>query len=553
MSGKKGKKTKGKPISLQEFLGDTPVTLPTLPKIKSWADSTEDDDDYGGYSSRPREPIILPTAPRSARDMSVNEENIPSSPPFVAYISNLPYDVEEEDLIEFFQDMKVSSMRLPKDGNKFKGYGYVDFEDRQSLIDALSMIDTNLKSRRVRIEVSNNTSDDRRGRMGRMGDSRRDYGDDPERTTGDWRSARMAANDNGGDDREDRYRSRFSNRDDNRDSGFEDNKPGNWRDAPRSELAERPRPSYRDSRGPGGPGDDRGESRDWNRFADRTRGPPRDGSRERDGERAGSSFGNRDRDGERGGSSFGPRRTYGEDTDRERWGSLRSQPREPISDGPPASDAPRTRPKLALQPRTKPVEAAPVIKDNAEDAADEDEKEKRPPAPAPVPAANIFGAAKPVDTAAREREIEERLAKTAEARKEETDPEKRGAPREGAWGRRNGEGREDSDRSRPTWRSGPRSDDKDNRDRRDYRDSREPRGDSRGSSGNRGGPTPSSQKPRYTDSRPPPDGAEKKKDREEDEVTRTMPKAKDDQAPNFVASNVYSMLPDDIDPDNIEE
>jgi len=42
------------------------------------------------------------------------------------------------------------------------------------------------------------------------------------------------------------------------------------------------------------------------------------------------------------------------------------------------------------------------------------------PASAPVPAANIFGAAKPVDTTAREREIEERLAKSyAESRSRE--------------------------------------------------------------------------------------------------------------------------------------
>lgn len=33
-------------------------------------------------------------------------------------------------------------MRLPKDATKFKGYGYVEFGDRQSLIDALSMADT---------------------------------------------------------------------------------------------------------------------------------------------------------------------------------------------------------------------------------------------------------------------------------------------------------------------------------------------------------------------------------------------------------------------------
>ena len=71
---------------------------------------------------------------------------------------------------------------------------------------------------------------------------------------------------------------------------------------------------------------------------------------------------------------------------------------------------PRTRPKLQLQPRTKPVQPIMVNDEQAEESAE-------PPAPAasappPVPAANIFGAAKPVDTAAREREIEERLNKT---------------------------------------------------------------------------------------------------------------------------------------------
>lgn len=65
-----------------------------------------------------------------------------------------------------------------------------------------------------------------------------------------------------------------------------------------------------------------------------------------------------------------------------------------------------------------------------------------------------------------------------------------------------------------------------------------------------------------------------RRDREKDDVSR-MPKAKDEQAPvsggffllilitiiinnfflfqNFVASNKYSMLPDDVDPDNIDD
>lgn len=52
------------------------------------------------------------------------------------------------------------------------------------------------------------------------------------------------------------------------------------------------------------------------------------------------------------------------------------------------SAEPRSRPRLILQPRTKPEEPA-----------------------APTPQSSIFGGAKPVDTAAREKEIEERLEK----------------------------------------------------------------------------------------------------------------------------------------------
>ena len=88
---------------------------------------------------------------------------------------------------------------------------------------------------------------------------------------------------------------------------------------------------------------------------------------------------------------------------------------------------PRQRPKLNLQPRTKPVEPLVVAEDSAaKDSTTESkptantESTQRAPAATSVPAANIFGAAKPVDTTAREREIEERLAKSyAESRSRE--------------------------------------------------------------------------------------------------------------------------------------
>lgn len=73
-------------------------------------------------------------------------------------------------------------------------------------------------------------------------------------------------------------------------------------------------------------------------------------------------------------------------------------------------DQPRSRPKLVLAPRTKPLEDQAPVSNTAESSAE-------PVTTAPAqPAASIFGSAKPVDTSQREREIEERLAKEKEAR-----------------------------------------------------------------------------------------------------------------------------------------
>lgn len=68
-----------------------------------------------GFSSRSnKDPVILPTAPRAARGPGIDEENIPTNPPYVAYISNLPYDIDESDLVDFFTDLKVSFHILEK-------------------------------------------------------------------------------------------------------------------------------------------------------------------------------------------------------------------------------------------------------------------------------------------------------------------------------------------------------------------------------------------------------------------------------------------------------
>ncbi|XP_014470346.1 PREDICTED: eukaryotic translation initiation factor 4B [Dinoponera quadriceps] len=528
-SGKKGKKKKGVTVDLWAFLADG-KSNPNVPlKSSSWADDVEDD--HEGFSSRSnKDPVILPTAPRAARGPGIDEENIPTNAPFVAYISNLPYDINEPDLEEFFENMKISNMRLPKDANKSRGYGYVEFEDRQSLIDALSMTNTTIKTRRVRIEVSNSSNDERRG--GRMGrDNRRDNYDDPERTSGDWRSGPREDLLDG-----DNYRSRYDNRDrrDDRERYDYDNKPGAWRERDSSDKGS----TFRDRGGFRDDDRDRDRDREWNRYGDRD---------------------NRDRE---GGSSFGPRRNYGDSSD---WDRDRRQDRS-SSDARPE---PRTRPKLQLQPRTKPVEPIVVAEEEEEGTQGSTESKSAKaaaassdkPASTAAPATNIFGAAKPVDTTAREREIEERLAKSyAESRSREEIDSKERSSRDGTWVRRNGEGRDDKEkekeRGRPTWRS---EEDRSTRSERSAPRSQlaptrsEQQNESKASPASRPGPPPAvvkgPQKLSEKDARAP---ERDRKDKEKDEVNR-MPKAKDEQAPNFVASNKYSMLPDDVDPDNIDD
>lgn len=76
--------------------------------------------------------------------------------------------------------------------------------------------------------------------------------------------------------------------------------------------------------------------------------------------------------------------------------------RDSSKDRPSATDAPKERPRLKLQPRSKPIEDAGQVTGSGA-------------------AASIFGGAKPVDTAAREREIEERLkTKKSHATERET-------------------------------------------------------------------------------------------------------------------------------------
>ncbi|XP_060109118.1 eukaryotic translation initiation factor 4B isoform X3 [Heteronotia binoei] len=376
----KKKNKKGKTLTLTDFLAEDGGGGTTyIPKPVSWADETDDlegdvsttwhsnDDDV--YRAPPIDRSILPTAPRSAREPNIDRSRLPKSPPYTAFLGNLPYDVTEESIKEFFRGLNISAVRLPREPSnpeRLKGFGYAEFEDLDSLLRALSLNEESLGNRRIRVDVADQAQD--KDRDDRSFGRDRDRNRDSERFETDWR-ARPATESfddypprRGEDSFGDRYRDR-----DRYDSD-------RYRDGPRREM-------------------DRFGGRD--RYDDR-RDYDRGGfdSRSGSGRRAFGSGYRRDDDFRGGGDRYEDR--YERRDDRmDRWSSRDDYYRE---DSRRDDRGSTQRPKLNLKPRSTP----------------KDEDTSVAPATQSSRAASIFGGAKPVDTAAREREVEERLQKEQE-------------------------------------------------------------------------------------------------------------------------------------------
>ncbi|KAM6993945.1 eukaryotic translation initiation factor 4B isoform 2-T2 [Passerculus sandwichensis] len=382
----KKKPKKGKTLTLTDFLaedgggGGGPTYIP---KPVSWADETDDlevsttwhsnDDDV--YRAPPIDRSILPTAPRAAREPNIDRSRLPKSPPYTAFLGNLPYDVTEESIKDFFRGLNISAVRLPREPTnpeRLKGFGYAEFEDIDSLFQALSLNEESLGNRRIRVDVADQAQD--KDRDDRCFGRDRDRFRDSERFESDWR-ARPAAPDafddypprRGDDGFGDRYRDRYDDR---------------YRDGPRRDM-------------------DRGfGSRD--RYDDRSRDYDRGyDSRIGSGRRAFGSGYRRDDD------YRGYEDRYDRRDDRmDRWNSRDDYGRDDFRR---EDRGPTQRPKLNLKPRSAPKE----------------EETSAAPAAQSSRAASIFGGAKPVDTAAREREVEERLQKEQEKLQRQLEDDKR--------------------------------------------------------------------------------------------------------------------------------
>ncbi|XP_023210941.1 eukaryotic translation initiation factor 4B-like [Centruroides sculpturatus] len=114
-TGKSKRRVKGKTLDLNSFLAneqDAPSGFAVVNTHYDWGDVMEDApvDDKFTLDYKKDSRIFLPTAPKAARGPDIDMSRIPTKPPFTAYVGNLPYDVNEEDIIKFFRQLKVRNL-----------------------------------------------------------------------------------------------------------------------------------------------------------------------------------------------------------------------------------------------------------------------------------------------------------------------------------------------------------------------------------------------------------------------------------------------------------
>ncbi|KAG9017199.1 hypothetical protein FRB90_001367 [Tulasnella sp. 427] len=408
---------KAQKMALSDFLQDSSLgswademdNIPTAPAPRAEDGSrARDFEGRSGYNDFP---------PRESRYPPREELPLPTKPPYTAFVGNLAFDISEHDVEEFFK-VPLKSVKIIKDrDDKPKGFGYVEFETLQGLKEGLAKTGAQLSGRTVRVSVAEPQKErEPRG------------GFDDDKFSSPWRREgplppldRPPRGGGGG--------SRFS-------------------DAPSADRGERmgfgsrftpssPRaPASRDL-----PPTEAENNSDW-RASARPRGPPPPSDRPGPGPRKTSGFTPQDGPAHAAdteevwskGSKFSPTPSdaqanprgksgfYNRDANRtgeDEPSDWRSGPRRgPLppngrSDRSPSESVPSTptmgRRKLELLPRASSQSTAtsPVGSPKAATPS------------ASTVRSNPFGAAKPVDAAAREKEIEDKLTREREAKPKE--------------------------------------------------------------------------------------------------------------------------------------
>lgn len=364
-------------------------------KMGSWADEMEDmpvSDSQTGYGTE-RRTYSATTGTYGTGNTggySVREElPLPDKPPFTVHLGNLSFDATTGDVTQFFSNCQCTNVRIIEDkmDMKPKGFGYAEFASQEGLKQALKLNGSQFQGRNIRISVA---------------DPPKDRGDRQEpREINDWsrkgplpdlpsqRGNRRESDRGFGFDHDGERKERHSEGDGKvRDFG-------NWeRKGPLSPITQPPR----------GPREGGRSRTNDDGFRDRKLSPAAWGEGRQEGSRP-------------------PRREFHEKPVLERTPTAAEQdnqwrtkmrPDVPVTNSPgPSRDGSETssvahgatvgtsRPKLNLIKRTIPDTSVLSPSPTTCDAK-----------PSP------FGAAKPIDTAAKEKEIEEKRLAAIKEKKE---------------------------------------------------------------------------------------------------------------------------------------
>jgi RNA recognition motif-containing protein len=97
--------------------------------------------------------------PRTGAVTNIPEISLPTEPPFVLFIKNLPYTTSREEVADFFEsngDIKIENIVLPiyreKQG-RLKGFGYLIFPDFESMKNATNLNGKDFGGRTIVIDV----------------------------------------------------------------------------------------------------------------------------------------------------------------------------------------------------------------------------------------------------------------------------------------------------------------------------------------------------------------------------------------------------------------
>lgn len=413
------KKKEVQKFSLGEFM-----TEPTFGG--SWADEVEDtygtqplpssdrrgNSSYGGgggYGSSDR----MSFAPRERDSFP---QRIPDRPPYTAHLGNLSYDATNETVTDFFASCEVVSVRIVEDREQQrpKGFGYAEFATPEGLEKALNFDGDSFQGRVIRVRIA----DPPKNNEGRSEARELDWSQPRKGPLADMRGDRRGPSEfggGGGERRDFGERREFNNErrefndrrapreivDDGKVRDFSD-----W--SRKGPLSPRAEPVRQDSRDGSMPPAEGGDSSNRN---DRKGSPAAWGEGRQEGSRP-------------------PRREFADrpvperaptaaDKDMQWRTSMRpDQPNQPTkspvqsrsgSEAPPSPApaaavpaGPAGRPKLNLIKRT--ISEAPDVTSPALTATDAK--------------ASPFGAARPIDTAAKEREIEEKRLAAIQEKKD---------------------------------------------------------------------------------------------------------------------------------------